>query len=105
LPAKKLITFNASVASTPTDSLTNIPIPPLPPFPYPPTHPPSNLCRTNCQESFKSTQIKFTSVNSGGHLTIVYIPPAKEQDLASTPCVGVRYAQGTLVKKKKKLHE
>jgi len=44
-------------------------------------------------------------VDSGGHLAIVYIPPAKEEDLASTPCVGVRYAQGTLGKKKKKLRE
>jgi hypothetical protein len=40
------------------------------------------------------------SVDSGGHLTIVYIPPAM-----SAPCIGVRYAQGTLVKKKKKKHE
>jgi hypothetical protein len=41
------------------------------------------------------------SVDSGGHLTIVYIPPAKEEDLTSAPCVGVRYARGTLVKKEK----
>ncbi len=39
LPAKKLITFNASVVSTPADSLTNIPIPPLPPYPHQPIHP------------------------------------------------------------------
>ncbi len=59
LPAKKPITFNASVASTPTDSLTNISIPPLPPFTHPPTHPPSNLCHTNCQESIQKHSDKI----------------------------------------------
>jgi hypothetical protein len=40
------------------------------------------------------------SVDSGGYVTIV--SPAKEEDLTSAPCVGVRYAPGTLVKKKKR---
>jgi hypothetical protein len=37
------------------------------------------------------------SVDSGGNVTIV--SPAKEEDLTSAPCVGVRYAPETPVKK------